>query len=66
MRSYDPKQESKYIIYLDASYLYALAISKFLPTNGFKCIDPKEFDLNKFTSNSSKDCVLEVGFEYPK
>ena len=54
------------MIYLDASYLYALAMSKFLPTNGFKCIDHKEFDLNKFTSNSSKDCVLEVGFEYPK
>ena len=29
-------------------------------------IDPKEFDLNKYTSNSSKGFVLEVGLEYPK
>ena len=31
-----------------------------------KWIDPKEFDLNKYTSNSSKGCVLEVDLEYPK
>ena len=27
---------------------------KFLPTSGFKWIYPKEFDLNKYTSNGSK------------
>ena len=48
---YDPKQESKHI---------------FLPTSGFKWIDPNEFDLNKYTSNSSKGCVLEVHLEYRK
>ena len=37
-----------------------------LPTNRFKWIDPKEFELNKYTSNSSKECVLEVDLEYPK
>ena len=25
-----------------------------------------EFDLNKYASNSSKGCILEVDFEYPK
>ena len=39
---------------------------KFHSTSGFKWIDPKEFDLNKYTSNSSKGCVLEVDLEYPK
>ena len=29
-------------------------------------IDPEEFDLNKYTSNSSKGCVLEVDLEYPE
>ena len=66
LKSYDSKQESKHIIYLDASNLYGCAMSKFLPTSSFKWIDPKEFDLNKYTSNSSKGCVLEVDFEYPK
>ena len=41
-------------------------MSRFLSTSRFKWIDPKEFDLIKYTSNSSKGCVLEVGLEYPK
>ena len=41
-------------------------MSKFLPTGGLKQIDPKEFDLNKYSSNSSKGCVIKVDLEYPK
>ena len=36
LKSYDPKQESKYIIYLEAINLYGYAMSKFLSTSGFK------------------------------
>ena len=60
MKSYDPKQESKRLIYLDTNNLYSDAISKFLPTSGFKLADPEKFELNKYTSNSSKGCILEV------
>ena len=60
LKSHYPKQESKHITYLNANNLYVFAISKFLPTSGFKWIDPKEFDLGEYTSNSSKECVLEV------
>ena len=63
LKSDNPKQESKYIKYLDVDNLYGFAMSKFLPTSRFKWI---EFDLNKYTSNSSKGCVLEVDFQYPK
>ena len=63
---YDQKQESKHIIYLDTNYLYGCAMSKFLPTGEFKWIDPKELELNKYTKNSLKGCVLEVDFEYTK
>ena len=66
LKSYQSKQESKHIIYLDANNLYVYAMSKFLPTSGFIWIDPKEFHLNKYTNNSSKGCVLEVDLEYPK
>ena len=66
LKSYNPKQESKHIIFLDANNLYGYAMSKFLTTSGSKWIDPKEFDLNKYTNNSSKGCVLEVDLEYPK
>ena len=41
-------------------------MSKLLLTKGFKYTDPKEFDLNKYTRNSPKGCVLEVDHEYPK
>ena len=41
-------------------------MSKFFLTSGFKWIDPKEFHLNKYTSNRLKACMLEVGLEYPK
>ena len=54
------KQESKYIIYLDANNLYGYALSKFLPASWFKWTDPKEFDFNKYTRSSLKGCVLEV------
>ena len=37
---------------------------KYLLTSGFKWIDPKMFDLNKYRSNSSKECIAAV--EYPK
>ena len=35
-------------------------------SSGFKWIGPKEFDLNKYTSNNSKGCVLKNDLEYPK
>ena len=66
LKSYDAKQKSKHIIYLDANNLYGHEISKFLLTSGFKWINPRAFDLNKYTSNSSKKCVLEADLDYPK
>ena len=44
LKSYDPKEESKHIIYLDTYNLYGYAMSTFLPTSGFKWVDPKEFE----------------------
>ena len=66
LKGFDQKQESKLIIYLDANNLYGYAMSKFLPTSRFKWKTRKEFDLNKYTSNSSKGCVLQVDLEYQK
>ena len=63
MKFYYPKYESKHIIYLDTNNLCGYAIIKFLPTSGFKWIDSKEFDLSKYTSNSSKGWVLKVDHE---
>ena len=41
-------------------------MSIFLSTGGFKWIDPKEFDPNKYISNTSEGCVLEADLEHSK
>ena len=46
--------------------LNGYSMSKFLPTSGFKRIDPKEIDLNKYNNNSSTGCKLEIQLEYLK
>ena len=62
LKFYDPKQESKHIIHLDADHLYGYGMSKFVLASGFKWLDLKEFDLNKYISHScvrKLHCVLE-------
>ena len=49
------QNKSQNILYLDCNYLYGCA--KFLPTGGFKWIDPKMFDLNKYKKSIYKDYV---------
>ena len=66
LKFYDPKQESKHVIYLDGNNLYGFAMSPFLAKGGFKWIDPEGFNLNKYTSDSLKEYVLNVDLEYPK
>ncbi|PFX11805.1 hypothetical protein AWC38_SpisGene24344 [Stylophora pistillata] len=53
--SFDPTQPSKFIMYLDANNLYGWAMSKSLPTGGFKWVDEKDF-----TEWKSFACILEV------
>ena len=55
-----PQKKSKNIIYLDGNNFCGYAMPKFLPTSGFKWIDPKEYDLNKYTSNISKGSVVKL------
>ena len=39
---------------------------EFSSSDEFKWIDPKKYDSNKYSSNSSKGFVLEIDFEYPE
>ena len=52
---FDPAEKSKFISYLDANNLYGLAMSKQLPTSGFKWMTDNELDDWKHLS-----CFLEV------
>ena len=66
MKSYNQKPASKYIIYLEANSFYGCSMTKFLLAGGFKWIDPKKFDSNKYINDFLKNFVLEVDHEYPK
>ena len=60
MNNYDPDQPTKYISYLDANNLYGWAMSKPLPTHGFKWMTKEELK-----SWKTQPCILEVDLKYP-
>ena len=62
---YDPKQELKQVKYLEANDEYTYAMHEFFITSGFKWIDRKEFDLNKYPDNILKGCTFHIDLEYP-
>ena len=59
--SFNEKDPSKYIVYLDANNLYGWAMSKPLPTHGFKWMKVDELETWELHS-----CILEVDLEYPE
>ena len=74
MKNYNNNDESSYIQCLDANNFYDCAMSKKLPTNGFKWIDNNEMGkqvINKdfiknYNENNDKGYILEVDVKYPK
>ena len=58
---FDPTKESKFISYLEANNLYGRAMSKQLPTTGFKWMTDGELEDWKYRS-----CIFEVDLEYPE
>ena len=58
---YDTSKPSTYIQYLDANNLYGWAMSKPLPTHGFKWMCQSK--INDWKRNP---CILEVDLEYPR
>ena len=60
------KNQHKCIMYLANNNLYGNAMSKSLPTVGFKWLDPAKFNLDKYYDDSFRGSVLEVDIAYPK
>ena len=57
---FNRSEPSKYIQYLDANNLYGAAMSKKLPTHGFKWMNDKEL-----IAWRKIPCILEADLEYP-
>ena len=70
MKNYDKSIESSYIAFLDASNLYAWAMSQKLPVNGFKWVKKlSEFNedfIKNYDENSDKGYFIEIDVEYSK
>ena len=67
---FNKKKLKKYLMYLDANNLYGDAMSKKLPTHGFKWLTSGEME--KLFNNrvvqiwEKTPCILEVDLEYPE
>ena len=61
MKDYDPDLPTKFISYLDANNLYGWAMSKPLPTHGFRWMYEEELK-----DWESQPCILEVDLKYPE
>ena len=64
----DSREESKFIMYLDAYNLYGWAMNQYLPYSEFKWLNKKDisrFCLNSISENSFVGYILEVDLEYP-
>ena len=67
-KGFNKNKPSKYLMYLDANNLYGCAMSKKLPTHGFKWLTGGEMEKiyeNRHNLNKMP-CILEVDLEYPE
>ena len=66
MKDYDPRQPSKYMLYLDMNNLYGWTMSSYLPYGGFKWLKNVDgFDVNSISKKIPIGYILEVNLEYP-
>ena len=70
MKGFNKKKLKKILMYLDANNLYGFAMSKKLPTHGFKWLSGGEME-NLFNNQVVQEwektpCILEVDLEYPE
>ncbi len=77
MNEYNEKEDSSYIIYLDANNLYGCAMSQLLPVGNFRWVDEEcikqKFDTKEniikrimgLSDEAEKGYIFEVDLEYP-
>ena len=67
MQSCNVNEPSKFIMYLDATFIFGQAMSQYLSYGGFKWLNKKinKFDVNSIECNCIDQQILEVDLEYP-
>ena len=64
LKSYDPSNPSKNIMYLDANNLYEHSMMQLLPTEIFDWVIPKNFNPDNFYDDGSIGSFLELDRDY--
>ena len=62
----DSKEESSFLQYLDANYLYGWAMSQSLPNGGFRWISIEPNEIDELARRTDKVYLLQVDVKYPK
>ena len=66
---FNPREESSYLLYLDANNLYGWAMSQLLPTGGFNWVVLSQFtpdNINFYVNCKNEGYLFEVDIKYPK
>jgi hypothetical protein len=67
MKHYNPKQASKYLMYIDSNNLYGKSMVQRLPYKDFKWNTTlTEKNVREWKDTSNKGFILEVDLEYPQ
>ena len=67
MKNFDVKQDSRFLVYLDANNLYGWAMSQPLPVEKFKWMSAADLqNWENAVEEEGKGCILEVDLLYPK
>ena len=66
MKEYNPKENSRYLQYLDANNLYEWAMPQPLPTRGFRWVDVDPGDVKELSTREDRGYLMEVDMLYPK
>ncbi|KAF2898221.1 hypothetical protein ILUMI_07955 [Ignelater luminosus] len=68
-KTYNSKEKSKYLLYLDVNNLYGHAQRQSLPFENFRWLEQQEIDshdVSKVSDDSDKGYILEVDLHYPQ
>lgn len=68
MNEFDPNNETKFIVYLDANNLYGYSMMQTLPLNGFSWCDENftTDEILQISDDSPIGYIFEVDLEYPE
>ena len=65
LKSYNTNKPTSYIVYLNANDLYGHSMMQLLPTKILDWVNPKDFSLHNYSSNSPIGSSIEFDLDYP-